>query len=390
MPRRKKQPKEPKEVKTTIRGKKNVVQTVVVKVGDTKRRGRRRRSAPKPDVMMRELPPPVIYQTGPAQIPAPLPAPPAPPAPNVPPAFAAEAQAQQLLNVGLAGTHDILRRQIESLRGGQPNEIVEPVMEGVSRDIPFVPLVEERPPPRRERYNEGMKQLAETGKAAEERFNMSMEDTASHRNRGIEDLIKTEKSMEERFNMGLEDFDVPAKKFRIKVPLAPVEFPQQPVSGHLSLVEPNIHNNVIARGEDIPPTPKTPKPKTPKPKTQKGKFSEPADLTPYIPVIPGYENYTEEQKARIKLAKQKQAYVEARMADGLSRKKATEEWDAKTVNPDVIDINTPLGRSIQAAHKPGEIYNPIPREPQSNLFVAPREEEKKQQEEVMQQTGLPF
>jgi len=46
MPRRKKERKEPKEVKTIVKGKKNVVQTVVVKVGETKKARRRRRRAP--------------------------------------------------------------------------------------------------------------------------------------------------------------------------------------------------------------------------------------------------------------------------------------------------------------------------------------------------------
>lgn len=325
MPRRKKQPKEPKEVKTTIRGKKNVVQTVVVKVGETKRRGRRRRSAPKQDVMMRELPPPVIYQTGPAQIPAPVPAPPAPPAPNVPPAFAAEAQAQQLLGVGLAGTHDILRRQIESLRGGQPNEIVEPVMEGVSQDIPFVSLVEAVP-------------------------------TVSEK----KPVILDKKPFQ---NLPLEE----PKRITIRVPRAPVEFQQPPVSGHLSLVEPNIHNNAIAQGEV--PTPRTPG-------SKKGKFSEPIRYDPTTERESWLLNYMATHN------------VKRDAATAAWRKK--EKESKKTVSIP-IDINAPLGKAMAAVARtdPNMVFD-VRREPQSNLFVAPREEEKKQQQEVMQQTGLPF
>lgn len=214
MPRRKKEkkePKEPKEVRTTVRGKKNVVQTVVVKVGETRKRGgrKRRSGGKKADVMMRELPPPVVYQTGPSILPQITP----PPAPPMPPAFGA---------ARIAAPFEVPR--------------VEPIVP-VATGPPPMPVLEE-PVPIHERVRAVKNQMRETV-----------------------GMMKEDKDVPEAFN---SDFGIGPIE-----PMAPFEFAQTPVSGHLSLLHPdNIHMNNIAIS------------------TPRGIFSEPVHFeAPSTPVI---------------------------------------------------------------------------------------------------------
>ena len=104
-------------------------------------------------------------------------------------------------------------------------------------------------------------------------------------------------------------------------------------------------------------------------------------------VLPGEGDFTPGAKQRAITQKQKQAYIEARKAEGLTKYEAEKEWKKKTVQPNLIDTQSAFGKTAKALATSSAhplMFSAIPREPQSNITLGDLRQKKAADDEASQ------
>lgn len=104
-------------------------------------------------------------------------------------------------------------------------------------------------------------------------------------------------------------------------------------------------------------------------------------------VLPGEEAFTPGAKQRATTQKQKQAYIEARKAEGLTKYEAEKEWKKMSVQPNLIDTQSAFGKTAQAlatASTHPLMFSAIPREPKANLTLGELRQKKAADDEASQ------